>query len=215
MALLNNLRLHRQHRLNTLLASLIGAAALCSGLTGCAPLLVGGAAMGGAMVVTDRRSSGVQLEDETIELKAGQRVRAAVGERSHVNVTSYQRQVLLSGEVYNEADKTAIEVAIGKIDGVKSVVNDLAVMWPSSTSERSRDLLLAGKIKATFVDAAGLSSNAFTIVTERGVVYLMGRVTEEEATRAIDLARAVPGVVKVVRLVDVITSEQLKNLKGR
>lgn len=202
-------------RLNTTLAALLGMAALCTSLAGCAPLLVGGAAVGSAMVVTDRRSSGVQLEDETIELKAGQRVRATVGERSHVNVTSYQRQVLLTGEVYNEADKVAIEATIAKVDGVKSVVNELTVMWPSSTSERSRDLLLAGKIKATFVDAAGLQANAFTVVTERGVVYLMGRVTEEEATRAIDLARAVPGVVKVVRLVEVITPEQLRNIKGR
>lgn len=202
-------------RLSRPLSMLIAAAALCTSLAGCAPLLVGGAAVGGAMVVTDRRSSGVQLEDETIELKAGQRIRSVAGERSHVNVTSYQRQVLLTGEVYNEADKAAIEAAIGKIDGVKSVVNDLAVMWPSSTSERSRDLLLVGKIKATFVDAAGLASNAFTVVAERGVVYLMGRVTEEEATRAIELARTVPGAVKVVRLVDVITPEQLRNIKGR
>ena len=203
-------------RLNTTLAARVSITALCTSLmTGCAPLLVGGAAVGGAFVVTDRRSSGVQLEDETLELKAGQRIRATVGERSHVNVTSYQRQVLLTGEVYNEADKAAIEATVGKIDGVKSVVNELAVMWPSSTSERSRDLLLAGKIKATFVDAAGLQANAFTVVTERGVVYLMGRVTEEEATRGIDLARAVPGVVKVVRLVEVITPEQLRNIKGR
>ncbi|WP_338414707.1 BON domain-containing protein [uncultured Sphaerotilus sp.] len=210
MALLLN-----HSRLSRPLSAIVTAAALCTALAGCAPLLVGGAAVGGAMVVTDRRSSGMQLEDETIELKAGQRIRATVGERSHVNVTSYQRQVLLTGEVYNEADKAAIEAAVGKVDGLKSVINDLAVMWPSSTSERSRDLLLAGKIKATFVDAAGLASNAFTVVTERGVVYLMGRVTEEEATRAIELARAVPGVVKVVRLIDVITPEQLKNLKGR
>ncbi|WP_293994270.1 BON domain-containing protein [Sphaerotilus sp.] len=209
MALLNHARL------NTTLAALIGAAALCTSLTGCAPLLVGGAAMGGAMVVTDRRSSGVQLEDETIELKANQRVRATAGERSHVNVTSYQRQVLLTGEVYNEADKAAIEQAITRIDGVKSVVNELAVMWPTSTSDRSRDLLLVGKIKATFVDTAGLSANAFTVVAERGVVYLMGRVTEEEAGRAIGLARSVPGVAKVVRLVETITPEQLKNIKGR
>jgi osmotically-inducible protein OsmY len=209
MALLTNFRM------NSPLAALLGGAALCTSLAGCAPLLVGGAAVGSAMVVTDRRSSGVQLEDETIELKAGRRIRATVGERSHVNVTSYQRQVLLTGEVYSEADKAAIEATVAKIDGVKSVVNELTVMWPSSTSERSRDLLLAGKIKATFVDAAGLQANAFTVVTERGVVYLMGRVTEEEATRAIDLARAVPGVVKVVRLVEVITPEQLRNIKGR
>lgn len=202
-------------RLSRPLSTLIAAAALCTSLAGCAPLLVGGAAVGGAMVATDRRSSGVQLEDETIELKGSQRIRSVAGERANVNVTSYQRQVLLTGEVHSEADKAAIEAAIGKIDGVQSVVNDLAVMWPRSTSERSRDLLLVGKVKATFVDATGLASNAFTVVAARGVVYLMGRVTEEEATRAISLARAVPGVVKVVRLVDVITPEQLKNLKGR
>lgn len=206
---LNHTRLFRP------LSTLIAAAALCTSLAGCAPLLVGGAAVGGAMVVTDRRSSGVQLEDETIELKGSQRIRSVAGERANVNVTSYQRQVLLTGEVHSEADKAAIEAAIRKIDGVQSVVNDVAVMWPRSTSERSRDLLLVGKVKATFVDAAGLAANAFTVVAARGVVYLMGRVTEEEATHAISLARAVPGVVKVVRLVDVITPEQLKNIKGR
>ena len=195
--------------------AMLGAAALCGALSGCAPLLVGGAAVGGTMVATDRRSSGVQLEDETIELKAHQRIRTTVGERTHVNVTSYQRQVLLTGEVHREADKATVEATVQKIDGVKSVVNDLAVMWPTSTSDRSRDLLLAGKVRATFVDASGLASGAFKIVVERGVVYLMGRVTEEEATRAIDLARAVPGAVKVVRLVEVISPEQLRNIKGR
>ena len=194
---------------------MLGAAALCGALSGCAPLLVGGAAVGGTMVATDRRTSGVQLEDETIELKANQRIRTAVGDRTHVNVTSYQRQVLLTGEVHREADKATVEAAVQKIDGVKSVVNDLAVMWPTSTSERSRDLLLAGKVRATLVDASGLASGAFKIVVERGVVYLMGRVTEEEATRAIDLTRAVPGTAKVVRLVEVISPEQLRNIKGR
>lgn len=202
-------------RATRILTLALGVAALGSALTGCAPLLVGGAAVGGAMVVTDRRSSGVQLEDEGLELKASQRIRAAVGERAHVSVNSYNRQVLLTGEVFNEADKAAIEQTVVKIDGVRSVVNDLAVMWPSSTSERSRDLLLGGKVKATFVDASGLSANAFHVVVERSVVYLMGRVTEEEAARGIELARAVPGVTKVVRLLEILTPEQLKNITGR
>ena len=98
---------------------------------------------------------------------------------------------------------------------MRSVVNDLAVMWPSSTSERSRDLVLAGKVKATLIDAAGLSARAFHITVERGAVYLMGRVTEEEAQRAIDLTRSVSGVTKVVRLVEILTPEQLANLKVR
>jgi osmotically-inducible protein OsmY len=198
--------LHRSVLLPTLLAAL---------LAGCAPVLVGGAAVGGALVVSDRRSTGIQLEDEGLELKVGQRIRTLAGERSHVSVNSYNRQVLLTGEVFNEADKAAIEQAAAKVDGVRSVVNDLGVMWPSSTSERSRDLLLAGKVKATFVDASGLSANAFHITVERGVVYLMGRVTEEEAVRAIDLTRTVSGVVKVVRLVEILTPEQLANLKAR
>ena len=197
---------HRAVLLASLLASLLG---------GCAPVLVGGAAVGGALVASDRRSAGVQLEDEGLELKVGQRIRTVTGERSHVNVNSYNRQVLLTGEVFNEADKTAIEQVATKVDGVRSVVNDLGVMWPSSTSERSRDLLLAGKVKATFVDASGLSASAFHITVERGVVYLMGRVTEEEAQRAIDLTRTVSGVVKVVRLVEILTPEQLANLKAR
>ncbi|MFM2054647.1 MAG: hypothetical protein RL456_2684 [Pseudomonadota bacterium] len=194
------------------LPAILAAALLTSG---CAPLLVGGAAVGGALVATDRRSTGVQLEDQGLELKAAQRIRATVGERSHVSVNSYNRQVLLTGEVYNEADKAAIEQAVSRVDGVRSVVNDLTVGWPSSTSERSRDLVLTAKVKATLVDAAGLSANAFHVVTEREVVYLMGRVTEEEATRAVDLARAVPGVAKVVRLVEILTPEQLRNLKAR
>ena len=173
--------LHRAVLLSALLATL---------LSGCAPMLVGGAAVGGAMVATDRRSAGIQLEDEGLELKVRQRIRTIAGERSHVSINSYNRQVLLTGEVFNEADKAAIEQAASKIDGVRSVVNDLAVMWPSSTSERSRDLVLAGKVKATLIDAAGLSARAFHITVERGAVYLMGRVTEEEAQRAIDLTRS-------------------------
>ena len=198
--------LHRAVLLSALLATL---------LSGCAPMLVGGAAVGGAMVATDRRSAGIQLEDEGLELKVRQRIRTIAGERSHVSINSYNRQVLLTGEVFNEADKAAIEQAASKIDGVRSVVNDLAVMWPSSTSERSRDLVLAGKVKATLIDAAGLSARAFHITVERGAVYLMGRVTEEEAQRAIDLTRSVSGVSKVVRLVEILTPEQLANLKVR
>ncbi|MFM2343331.1 MAG: hypothetical protein RLZZ592_2984 [Pseudomonadota bacterium] len=209
------MRTSRPPALPTLRRVVLLPALLATLLSGCAPMLVGGAAVGGALVVSDRRSAGVQLEDEGLEVKVGQRIRALAGERSHVNVNSFNRQVLLTGEVFNEADKAAIEQAANKVDGVRSVVNDLGVMWPSSTSERSRDVLLAAKVKATFVDASGLSAQAFHVVVERGVVYLMGRVTEEEAQRAIDLTRTVSGVAKVVRLVEILTPEQLANLKAR
>ncbi len=184
-------------------------------LSGCAPLIVGGAAVGGALMATDRRTSGTQVEDQGIELKAQNRIRDVVGERSHVNITSYDRQVLLTGEVFSEADKATIGQAVAKVENVRNVVNELEIGWPSSPSDRSRDLLLATKVKATLVDARNLSANAFTIVTERGVVYLMGKVTEAEASRAVELVRTISGVKKVVRLVQVITAEELAERKPR
>ncbi|MGY0194056.1 BON domain-containing protein [Leptothrix sp. BB-4] len=198
-----------------LICGLLAAAGLGAALTGCAPLLVGGAALGGALVATDRRTSGTQLEDQGIELKAQNRIRDVVGDRSHVTVTSYDRQVLLTGEVFNDADKAAIEAAVAKVENVRNVVNDLVVGWPSSTSERSRDLLLTTKVRATLVDAKDLSANAFTVLTERETVYLMGKVTEAEATRAIDLIRTISGVKKVVRLLDIISPEELADRKPR
>lgn len=190
----------------------VALCALVAMLTaGCAaPLLLGGAAVGGAaMVVTDRRTSATQLEDQNIEFKVAARVRELLGERQHVNGTSYNRLLLLTGEVNTEADKAAVEQTVAKVDNVKSVVNELAVQWPSSVSSRSNDLLIAGKVKATFIDAKGLPANAFKVVVERGNVYLLGKVTEAEATRAIDLARTISGVQKVVRVLEVVSEADI------
>jgi osmotically-inducible protein OsmY len=178
-------------------------------LAGCAPLLVGGAMVGGTMVAIDRRTTGTQVEDQSIEVKAANRVKEAVGDRAHVNITSYNRTVLLTGEAINDADKAAIEQAVQRIENVRSTVNELAVTIPSAMSTRSNDALLTGKVKATFIDAKDLQVNAFKVVTERGNVYLMGRVTEREATRATDLARTVSGVQKVVRVFEVVTEQEL------
>jgi osmotically-inducible protein OsmY len=185
-------------------AALLAAAAL----SGCAALLVGGA-LGTALVVTDRRTAGTQLEDQNIELKSLTRIREAVGERGHVSATSYNRQVLLTGEVASEADRTAIEQSIGRIEGVRSIVNELAVMGASSMTARSNDTILTSKVKASFIDAKDLHASAVKVVTERGVVYLMGRVTEREATRASDIARGVAGVQKVVRVFEVVSEAEL------
>jgi osmotically-inducible protein OsmY len=184
------------------------AALAAAQLSACA-LVVGGAMVGGTMVAIDRRTTGTQLEDQTIESKASSRVRELVGDRGHVVVTSYNRTVLLTGEVPTEADRTAVEQAVQRIENVRSTVNELAVMPPSSMSTRSNDSFLTGKVKATFVDAKDLQANAFKVVTERGTVYLMGRVTEREATRATDLARTVSGVQKVVRVFDIVTEAEL------
>lgn len=193
----------------------VATLALAGALSACAPLVVGTAVGSGVLVATDRRTSGTQLEDQGIELKAQNRIRDTVGDKSRVTVTSYDRQVLLTGEVFSEADKAAIEAAVAKVENVRNVVNDLVVGWPASAADRSRDLLLTTKVKATLVDAKDLSANAFTVVTERETVYLMGKVTEAEATRAIELIRTISGVKKVVRLLDIITPEQLADRKPR
>jgi osmotically-inducible protein OsmY len=161
------------------------------------------------MMVSDRRTTGTLVEDQAIELKANNRLKEVINDRSHVNVTSYNRTVLLTGEAATEADKAAIEQTVQKVDNVKSTVNELAVTIPSALSTRSNDALLTGKVKATFIDARDLQVNAFKVITERGVVYLMGRVTEREATRATELARSVSGVQKVVRVFEIVTEQEL------
>jgi osmotically-inducible protein OsmY len=180
-------------------------------LGGCAAVVVGGA-VGTAMMVSDRRTSGTQIEDQAIELKALTRIRETVGDRGHINVTSYSRMVLLTGEVASDTDRTALEQAIARIENVRSIVNELAVMGSSSLTARSNDTILTSKVKATYVDAKDLQANVVKVVTERATVYLMGRVTEREATRAAELARGVSGVQKVVRVFDILTEAELSAL---
>ena len=191
-------------------AALLASSAL---LSGCGALLLGGAAVGSVLVFTDRRTSGTQLEDQAIELKATNRAREIVGDRGHVNATSYNRVVLLTGEVPSDADKTAVERSVSRVDNVKSTVNELAVMGPTSMTARSNDTILSSKVKATFVDAKDLHANAFKVISERGTVYLMGRVTDREADRATELARSVSGVQRVVRVFEVITEAELADLQ--
>jgi len=187
------------------------ALALVMGLGACAPLMVGGF-VGSAMVATDRRTSGTQLEDEGIELRSANRIREMVGDRVHVNVTSYNRQVLLTGEVPNDRDRQYLAKLVSEVDNVRSVVNELAVMPASSLGDRSTDALITGKIKASMLDSKDIFASAYKVVTERGTVYLMGRVTQREANRATDIARTVGGVKKVVRVFEVISEEELKAL---
>ena len=190
-----------------LLASVAGI----SLLSGCAPLVVGGAVVGG-MVAVDRRTSGTQLEDEAIELKVANAIGKELGDRVHLNVTSYNRRVLLTGEVRNEADRSRATLLAQSQENVKEVVNDLAIGAPSSLSQRTKDTVTTGQVKAAFVDAKDLQSSAVKVVTERGNVYLMGRVTAREAQRATDIARGISGVVKVIRIFEDISEEELQRL---
>lgn len=196
-------------------AMLAGALAAASLLSACAPLLVGGAAVGGVLMFSDRRTSGAQIEDQAIELKAMNRVRDAIGDRGHVNATSYNRVVLITGEVQSDADRAAVEQTIARIENVRSTVNELAIMGPTSLTARSNDVILSSKVKATFVDAKELQANAFKVTAERGTVYLMGRVTEREAELGTELARSVGGVQKVVRLFETLTDEELAAMRPK
>ena len=201
-------------RFQSPLMSLLAAAALVSSLSACAPLMVGGAVMTG-LVAVDRRTSGMQLEDEGIELRTYQGLRRGLSENSHINVTSYNRQVLLTGEVASAADKERADTITQSQENVNAVANELVIQPVSTRTARSKDTIISGQIKALFVDAKDLQSNAFKVITEQGVVYLMGRVTSREAQRATDIARSVGGVTKVVRVFDIITEEELKRLSAQ
>ncbi|MDP4621260.1 MAG: BON domain-containing protein [Hydrogenophaga sp.] len=182
-----------------------------SSLSACAPLIVGGAVMTG-VVALDRRTTGTQVEDEAIEIKVASSVRQEMGERIHLNVTSFNRQVLLTGEVRTAADKERAEKLAKGQENVNAVVNDLAVMSISTLTQRSKDVVTTGRVKAAFVDAKDLQVNAIKVVTERGTVYLMGRVTPREAKRATDIVRGMSGVSKVVRVFEEISEQELQRL---
>jgi osmotically-inducible protein OsmY len=190
---------------------MLAAAALAATtlLAGCAPLLIGGAVVGGALVATDRRTSGSLVDDEIIEVKAKGRTGEVVGDRGTVTATSYNRMVLLTGEVPTEADKALAEQVVARIDNVQSVVNEVTIGPMNTFSERSKDVLVAAKVKASIVDAKDLFANSIKVVVHRGVVYLMGRVTEREAERAAEVARGVSGVAKVVRVFEILSEREL------
>ena len=199
------------NRTRRVVGTALAAATLAAALSACAPLIVGGAVVGGVMAV-DRRTAGTQIEDEGIELRAANRIREALGDLAHVNVTSYNRQVLLTGEVATAQDRQAVEQMVSQVENVRSVVNDLAVMPPSTLSQRSTDTFITGKVRASLVDAQDISANSFKVVTERNTVYLMGRVSQREANRATDIARGVTDVRKVVRVFEIVSEEELRRI---
>jgi osmotically-inducible protein OsmY len=192
-----------------LAALCLGVASLAGTLAACAPLVIGGAMAGSALVATDRRTSGAQLEDQGIELRANNRLREKFGDRGHVIVTSYNRQVLLTGEVASEQDKASAEQVVAGVENVRATVNELGVLGVTSLTQRSSDALISTRVKAALIDARDLSSNAFRVETTRGAVYLLGRVTQREADRAADIIRHISGVQRVVRVLEIISEDEL------
>ena len=193
----------------------LAAVALCGAvavsLQGCVEMMIGGAVMG-TIAATDRRTFGAQTEDKGIAIKGETRIPNLVGSAGHVNVASFNRQVLLTGEVRDAEMKTAVGREAEAIEGVKSVVNELEIAGPSSYTSRSSDTLITGKVKASFVDAQDLYANSVKVVTERGNVYLMGRVTQREGALAARIAAGVSGVHKVVKVFEYISEQELKEL---
>ena len=195
-----------------LMLTVCTVAALGGSLTACFPLVLGGAVAGGALVAIDRRTAGTQLDDEGIELRAMSRLRDSIGSRARVSVTSYNRQVLLTGEVLNEQDKKLVEQVVARLENVNAVVNELAIIDSPSLVQRTSDVLITGQLKALLIDARDIFANAFKVVTERGTVYLMGRVTQREADRATEIARDARGVQKVVRILEIISEDELRSM---
>ncbi|MFT7229166.1 MAG: osmotically-inducible protein OsmY [Methylophilaceae bacterium] len=170
-------------------------------LTACFTAALGGAAAGGA-VALDRRTVGIYLEDENIEIKAVQQIRKALGDEAHVNVTSYNLRVLLTGEVPNAEAKAGAENITKSVKSVKNIINELTIGFKSGISDRAKDAYLTSKIKAKFIAEKNFSSNTVKIVTEAKVAYLMGIVNEREAALATEIARTTDGVEKVVKVLE-------------
>lgn len=198
-------------RMRRPLAAIVLCSVIATGLQGCIEMAIGSAVMG-TIAATDRRTFGAQAEDASIVVKGETRIPRVVGGDGHVNVTSFNRKILLTGEVRDEAMKAAVEREVSAIEGVQSIVNELAIAGVSSFASRSNDTLITGKVKASFVDTRDLYANSIKVVTERGVVYLMGRVTQREGTLAGEVTRGVSGVQKVVKVFEYIDERELKQL---
>jgi osmotically-inducible protein OsmY len=190
-------------------------AALCASLQGCVPLVVGATAVG-SMAAVDRRSLGMQTDDKTIELKGEGRASKITGDKGRVAVTSYNRMVVLSGEVADEKMKAEVQAQIATLGDLKKIENDLEVAPVSTVSARSSDLLITSKVKAAIIDTKDLYISAFKIHTDRGVVYLMGRVTQREAKLGAEVARnAASDIRKVVKLFEYISEDELLEIKAK
>ncbi len=185
---------------------------LLASLQGCVAVVAGGM-VAGAMATTDRRTLGAQTEDKAIAVKVETRLPQLVGSAGHVNVNSYNRKVLLTGEVRDEAMKRAVENEVRSIANVDNVMNELDIAGPSSYTSRSSDTLITSKVKLSLADMKTVSANSFKVVTERGNVYLMGLVTQREGNIAAQVAQGVSGVMGVTKMFEYISEEDLRAMQ--
>ena len=194
--------------------AIVAAGMLVGSLSACVPLLVGGGAVTGVLVASDRRTSGMYLEDLRIEQKAASLIRDVLNNGERVSVTSFNRLVLLTGEVRTAAEKAQVERIVAGVENVRTVINELEVVpFISSIAQRSKDTFITSKVKASILDAKDLQANTIKVVTEMNVVYLMGILTPRESKRAAEIARGVNDVRKVVRVFETITEEELASYR--
>jgi len=184
-----------------------------STLSGCFPVVAGGMA-GGALVIADRRNPGTQAIDRGIQLEAESFLTKKYGDNIHVNVSVFNRRVLLTGETRTEAIKTSVEADVKKMKNVTTIFNEMVAAPISGLSARANDSYLTTRIKGAFVATEGVPSNSMKVITEASKVYLMGIVTDAEANRAVDIARSVPGVKQVTKVFDLISEADKKRLDG-
>lgn len=197
----------------------LAAAVATVGLSGCAPILIGGAAVTSATVITDRRTTGSIVDDEVLEKRVRYEIGEVIGhEKHHVVVTSYEGKVLLTGEVLTAADRQKAQDTAVKSVGVHSVINELAVMTPATVGAVLSDSMLATKVRSSIIGTKKISLNQMKVDVQRGIVYLMGIVTIDEARTATKVAAEVSGVQQVVTCFTIESEaaikERLKNLES-
>jgi osmotically-inducible protein OsmY len=194
-------------------AKILVLSALAASLSGCIGLVLTGAAIG-VMAVTDRRTIGAQTEDQGIEFKASEVIRTKINNPGGISITSFNRKVLISGQVLDEQSRRDAEALVSKVDNVKGVFNELVVSGRASFGTNTLDATVTTKVKGSFLEAADLSANVFKVVTESGTVFLMGITTQKEGARAAEVASRVNGANKIVTLFEYITDEELAKIEA-
>ena len=194
-----------------LIAALLLGATVLPALQGCFPVVAAGFT-GGVLATMDRRSVGTQTEDESIEWKASARVTEKLGDKAHLNFTSFNRKVLITGEVPSQDAKSEAEHLVSGVTNVQGVYNELAVGPASTYSNRSNDSYITTKVKSRSVDSGKFNPVHAKVVTEAGTVFLLGMVTQAEADAAINVARTTSGVRKVVNLFEIITPARAREI---
>lgn len=195
-----------------MLAAALSTAALS--LSACVPLIVGGAAATTAVVVTDRRTSGIQLEDQNMAFKAQSQISQKLGDTARVNAMAYGGHLLLTGDVPTEEAKNQATAIAQGVENVKQVVNQLNVGPIASFSVRSNDTWLTSKVKTALLNTKYVPSGTIAVTADHSVVYLMGKLTQAEGEYASNAAADVGGVAKVVKLFETISREEAIRLSN-